>query len=173
MAGARRLHHLHDGAIGVPWFPALIVAASLLAAMPTISHAGGKHVAPVDDPLIKKVCGECHMAFPPGLLPGRSWSALMRDLSDHFGDEIVLPAAQATQIEAYLVSQAGDAAAGRGLRDFMRWVAPTGVPRRITENPAFLREHDFPDRVWRNPKVVTKSNCPACHAGASQGWFDD
>lgn len=154
-------------------FPALIVAACLLAAMPAISHAGGKYVAPVDDPLTKKVCGECHMAFPPGFLPGRSWSALMRDLSDHFGEEVILPAEQAAQIETYLVSHAGDAGSGRGLREFMRWVAPDGVPRRITENPAFLREHDFPDRVWRDPKVVTKSNCQACHAGADRGWFDD
>ena len=67
---------------------ALIVAACLLATMPAISHAGGKYVAPVDDPLTKKVCGECHMAFPPGFLPGRSWSALMRDMSDHFGEDV-------------------------------------------------------------------------------------
>jgi hypothetical protein len=98
---------------------------------------------------------------------------LMRDLSDHFGEEVILPAEQVAQIETYLVSHGGDAGTGRGLREFMRWVAPDGVPRRITENPAFLREHDFPDRVWRDPKVVTKSNCQACHTGADRGWFDD
>ncbi|WP_300304106.1 cytochrome C [Ferrovibrio sp.] len=151
----------------------MALAAILLAGLPAVSQAGGKQVAPVADPLTQKVCGECHLAFPPGFLPARSWSALMADLSDHFGEEIVLPAGQAAQIEAYLVSHAGDAPGGGGLREFMRWVAPTGIPRRITENPAFLREHDFPDRVWRDPKVVTRSNCLACHPGASRGWFDD
>jgi len=27
--------------------------------------------------------------------------------------------------------------------------------------------------VWKDPKVVTKSNCPACHVQAGVGNFDD
>ena len=34
-------------------------------------------------------------------------------------------------------------------------------------------KHRFADKVWKDPKVVTKSNCPACHRGADQGWYED
>ncbi|MCW0235366.1 MAG: diheme cytochrome c [Ferrovibrio sp.] len=150
---------------------ALAILLQVMAVMDAL--AGSKYLPPVTDALTRKACGECHMPFPPGFLPGRSWSALMGGLDDHFGEDAALPPEQAAQIEAYLVQNASNGPNGRGLRDFMRWVAPAGTPQRITENPAFLREHDFPDRVWRDPKVVTKSNCLACHPRADQGWFDD
>lgn len=136
------------------------------------ARAGGKKIPPVSDPLTAKVCGDCHMAFPPGFLPARSWVAIMAGLDDHFGDDASLPADQAGKIGAYLTDHASDAPNGGGLREFIRWVAPGGTPRRITENPAFLDEHDFPEHVWRAPDVVTRSNCPACHLGANRGWFD-
>jgi len=149
---------------------ALMLLAGL-AASPDLQ--AGQRVAPVTDPLVQKACGECHMAFPPAFLPARSWAALLDDPANHFGEDITLPAEPAAQIRAYLVGHAGDAPGGQGLRTYMRWLAPAGTPRRITENPAFLREHDFAPQVWQDPKVVTKSNCLACHAGAAQGWFDD
>lgn len=48
-----------------------------------------------------------------------------------------------------------------------------GTPQRITETPDLTREHRFPDRVWKDPRVVTKSNCLACHPGAVEGQYDD
>lgn len=57
---------------------------------------------------------------------------------------------------------------------YMQWVAPGGTPQRITENPDFQRKHRrISDQTWKDPKVVTKSNCSACHRGADQGWFED
>lgn len=157
--------------MGQFWMPGAL--GLLVLIFSTAGHAGGKFVAPVTDAATQKACGECHTAFPPGLLPARSWAALLDDLSDHFGEDASLSMDQAAHIKDYLVTHAGDAPGGQGLREFMRWVAPSGKPRRITENPAFLRKHDFPARVWQAPDVVTKSNCQACHAGAAQGWLDD
>ena len=51
----------------------------------------GPEVAPVSDALYAQECGSCHMAYPPGLLPGRSWQRLMGNLADHFGDNAELP----------------------------------------------------------------------------------
>src|SRR5690606_9812425 len=152
----------------------LWLLAILILAYPGIdARAGGKTLPPVADPLVANLCGECHMAFPPGFLPARSWTAIMATLDDHFGEDATRPGDQARAVEAYLTDHAGDAPGGGGLREFMRWVAPGGVPRRITDNPAFLREHDFPERVWQRPEVVTRSNCPACHRRADRGLFDD
>ncbi|MGD9885604.1 MAG: hypothetical protein AB7U95_36445 [Reyranella sp.] len=55
---------------------------------------------------------------------------------------------------------------------YMRWVAPDGTPLRLTENPAFLRKHRFPESVWKDPKVVTRSNCLACHTDAGAGRYE-
>jgi hypothetical protein len=149
----------------------LALATVLAATSPAL--AGDDWVPPVKDQLVKKECGACHMAFQPAFLPARSWAKMMDTLSDHFGEDASLPADKAQLIRTYLTANAGDVD-GRGrARKYMRWVAPDGAPQRITENPDFLRKHNLPDKVWKDPKVVTKSNCPACHRGADQGYYED
>lgn len=139
-----------------------------LAAAP--AAADDDWVPPVSDPLTRKECGACHMAFQPAFLPARSWSRMMDELADHFGDDASLPPGQAAAIRSYLVRNAGDTT-GRGKQ--VRRIPANAAPQRITETPSFLREHRFPDAVWRRPDVVVKSNCPACHKAAEQGWYDD
>jgi mono/diheme cytochrome c family protein len=34
-------------------------------------------------PLYKQECAACHMAYPPGLLPARSWTRIMSGLDKH------------------------------------------------------------------------------------------
>ncbi|MEQ9491002.1 MAG: cytochrome C [Alphaproteobacteria bacterium] len=130
-------------------------------------------VPPVTNKLVQKECGSCHMAFQPAFLPARSWDHMMNTLSDHFGEDASLPEAQVAKIRAYLTKNAGDVKRQGLAREYMQWVAADGVPQKITENPAFLREHNFPGRIWNDPKVVTKSNCLACHAQAENGNYDD
>jgi hypothetical protein len=129
-----------------------------LAALPTL--AGDHRVAPVRDALVQKECGQCHMAFQPGLLPAASWGRMMDNLADHFGDNATLPAEKGAAIRSYLMANGGRDRRG-------------DTPARITEARWFTHEHNFPDRVWKRPEVVTKSNCPACHQGAEQGLYDD
>lgn len=147
---------------------AAVAVAGLLAA----AAQAEDRVPPVTDPLVRQECGSCHMVFPAGLLPARSWHRLVESRADHFGEDLALPATTAELIAGYLAANAGDTA-GSGLgRKYMRWVKPDGTPIRITENPAFLRKHPFPDTTWSDPQVVTRSNCLACHAGADAGDFD-
>ena len=50
------------------------IAVALLMTAAAIAVAdGGERVPPVTDPVVKKECGSCHMAFPPHFLPRRSW----------------------------------------------------------------------------------------------------
>ncbi len=138
------------------------------------THASAdERVPPITDRLVQKECGSCHMAFQPAFLPARSWDHIMNTLSDHFGEDASLPDTQVAAIRAYLTKNAGDVTRQGIARKYMRWVDADGVPQKITENPAFLREHDFPDRVWKDPKVLTKSNCLACHTQAESGNYDD
>lgn len=147
------------------------LAAVLLAASP--AGAGDDWVPPVTDPLVREECGACHMAFQAAFLPARSWNRMMDTLADHFGEDASLPPDKTEAIRGYLTAHAGDVVTSSGTRKFMRWIAPGGTPQRITENPAFEREHRFAEAVWKDPKVVTKSNCLACHLGADQGWYED
>jgi len=147
----------------------MILTAALMTAFPAIAD---DRVPPVTDPVVIKECGSCHMPFQPVFLPARSWSALLQGLGDHFGEDATLPPETVGIISAYMTADAGDVT-GQGVgRKFMRWVAPGSTPNRITENPAFLKEHNFPDPVWKDPKVVTKSNCLACHPAAASGRFE-
>jgi hypothetical protein len=52
-----------------------------------------ERVPPVTHAATLKECGECHMAYQPGLLPAASWNRIMDGLADHFGENAsVLPA---------------------------------------------------------------------------------
>ncbi|MGE5476016.1 MAG: diheme cytochrome c [Bacteroidales bacterium] len=153
---------------------ATLALAFALSAAALPAAAGDDWVPPITDPLVQKECGSCHMAFQPAFLPARSWNRMMDELADHFGEDASLPADKAKQIRDYLTANAGDVVTKGRARKYMQWVAPGGTPQRITENPDFERKHRrIPERAWKDPKVLTKSNCPACHVAADKGYYED
>jgi hypothetical protein len=152
------------------------IVASLLVAVVAIGHAGAdERIAPVADPVVKKECGSCHMAFSPQLLPRRSWQKLVETLSDHFGENASLGEAQRKTVLEYLLANAADGPrAGSEGRKFGASIPSALTPLRITEVPRWVREHRKvgADR-WGDPSVKSKANCPACHKGAEQGIYED
>jgi hypothetical protein len=149
--------------------PILLAAGLLLLSAP----AWADRVAPITDAVTLKACGECHMAFQPDFLPARSWTRIMETLGDHYGDSATMAPDKADHIRRVLEQGAGDRVGGKVASRFMRWVAPGAAPLRSTANPAFLRKHDFPDREWKRPEVMTKSNCVACHKLAERGDYEE
>lgn len=150
--------------------PALLTLLTLLAAAPALAD---DWVPPVTDALVQKECGSCHMAFQPAFLPARSWDKTMDTLSNHFGDDIRLEPSVARSIRLTLINGAGDRD-GRGLgRKSMRGIRDDQTPLTITETPYFIRKHRLDPAAWKNPKVLTKSNCPACHHGAERGLYEE
>lgn len=130
-------------------------------------------VAPASDPAYLRECGECHLAYPPGLLPARSWQAIMDGLEDHFGDNAGLDAATQRQLLDYLTQNSADHADYPLSRKIARQLAAGDAPLRISELPFFRREHDelTPAMVVDNPEVGSFSRCAACHRQAGQGSF--
>jgi Dihaem cytochrome c len=103
-------------------------------------------------------CGSCHLAFPPEMLPGRSWTALLSGLDDHFGQVAGIDAPTRQRLEPWLLSNAGPEA--------------PGTPLRITGLRWWVRKHDeVPAAVYRRSTVTSPANCGACHPGANQGAF--
>ena len=132
-------------------------------------------VAPVENQLYKDECGSCHMAYPPGLLPKRSWEKLMGGLSDHFGDNAEMDASRQAQITAYLVNNSAESSNYRRSRKISDSVATKDTPLRISEVGYIRRKHEeIPQRLIKtNKDVGSLSNCDACHQQALQGSFSE
>lgn len=54
----------------------------------------------------KTECTSCHMAYPPGLLPEKSWIKIMNGLDKHFGEDASLSEADKKEVLEYLVAGA-------------------------------------------------------------------
>jgi hypothetical protein len=155
----------------------LAAVAMLLAGAITAVRAGGKgpdfdmpaHAA------YQKECGACHLAYPPGLLPARSWGKLLGGLSDHFGDDAELDAATLTSIHQHLAAHAADRGGSRRAPKILNMLPPDDTPLRFTATRYFQRKHqDIPARLAKdNPQVGSFARCETCHREAAQGWFDD
>ena len=134
----------------------LVSALMLLAGAAAASEF--ERVPPVRDAAMLKECGECHMAFQPALLPAASWSRIMSDLPNHFGEDASLPDRLAGEIRAYLTANAGPGDPGL---------------TRITEQSWWQRKHRKRSIAWDRPEVSSKANCEACHPAAAKGLYDD
>ena len=109
-------------------------------------------------------CGECHVAYPPMMLPASSWRAVMEDLSHHFGVDASLDPQTRAEITDFLIKHAG--------REPSRTTEPL---LRITETRWFKDEHqeELPASIWQHPQVKSAANCEACHVQAAQGDYDE
>lgn len=115
---------------------------------------------PLSKPYLAE-CGTCHLAFPPSMLPARSWKALLAGLDDHFGQNAEVDAATRTQLESWLVANAG--------RD-----VPGPTPLRITTLRWWRSEHDeIAPATFQRKAVMSPANCAACHPGANEGAFGE
>ena len=132
-------------------------------------------VAPVQSPIYKEECSSCHMAYPPGLLPARSWKKIMAGLDDHFGDNAELDAETSNNISKFLVANSADESDYRRSRKIMRSLGNNDAPIRISETPYIKHEHDeIPDKlIKQNKKVNSLAHCNACHKKAEQGLYDE
>lgn len=129
------------------------------------AHADGGRPMPANPPAAyTQECASCHLAYPPGLLPARSWQRLMSSLDRHYGSDASLDAATLQQLSGWLQTHAGTS----------KRVSDMPPQDRITRSVWFERKHRRIDpAVWRLPSVKGAANCAACHAEADRGVFDD
>jgi hypothetical protein len=110
-------------------------------------------------------CGDCHMAYPPDMLSKESWSVLMTNLEDHFGDNAELDAETAGEIGRFLERHGARTMDG----------VQSSKPARISDTRWFrAQHHEIPARmVKNNPGVKSFSRCEACHTRAAEGRFNE
>ncbi|HXU94651.1 MAG TPA: diheme cytochrome c [Gallionella sp.] len=136
-----------------------------------------KEVKPVDNKTWKEECGSCHMAYPPGLLPSKSWEKLLNEkaLGDHFGDDASLDEETLKEIRDYALANAADKSWYKRSRKIALATEKGEAPLRITEVRYIKRKHhEIPEKMIKgNKDVKSLSFCNACHTKAEEGTFDN
>lgn len=148
-----------------PLRPAPLSALLLaLLALAPAARADGPLMPLQVPPAYTQECGACHTAYPPALLPARSWKRLMGGLEQHYGSDATLDPKTLQQLDGWLQQHAGTS----------RRAAEEPPQDRITRSAWFEREHRKVDAaVWKLPSVKSAAQCAACHGGADQGRFDE
>ena len=131
-------------------------------------------VAPVQHDDYSNECGDCHFLYQPGLLPARSWEAIMNTLDQHFGDNAELEPETMLNIKQYLINNAADKSNFKRSRQFSRTASDGEESKRITQSPYFKRQHDeVPMNIVRQKEIASLSQCDRCHTKAETGSFDE
>ncbi|GMV54682.1 MAG: hypothetical protein AMXMBFR6_04870 [Betaproteobacteria bacterium] len=144
--------------------PALFTASLGLFALGSAFADGGQIMPRTVPSAYTQECTSCHVAYPPGMLPARSWRRVMGRLDRHYGTDASLDAATVQQLGAWLQAYAGT----------YKRVEEEPPQDRITRSTWFERKHrKIGLAVWHLPSVKSAANCAACHAGALQGRFYD
>lgn len=138
------------------------------------SGGEGGGLPAVDHNAWRQECGSCHSAFPPALLPERSWRKIMDGLERHFGENASLDAATNKSITDFLAANAADRVAARRARKVAASIPAGQTPLRITATAWFERKHDeLAAAVWKQKSVGSAANCAACHRDAERGRYDE
>jgi len=165
---------------------ALLVAALLLGSGTALAEENFrqwlvnfsrlKEVQPVTNKAYQDECGSCHFAYPPGLLPGKSWVKLLDEqaLNEHFGENASLDKDTLKEISDYAIANSAEKSDFRRSRKIALATAEGEAPLRITEVRYIKRKHyDIPEKmITGNKDVKSRSYCNACHSKAEKGIFD-
>ncbi len=139
----------------------IILAAMLL--VPGAAQAATPTPTATPAQIYTKQCGACHMAYPPTLLPARSWQAVITGLQHHFGEDATLGRRDTATIATFLAENAADGPLGN--REFLRGLPPTMTPQRITDMPFWRVIHARLLRpgIGTGPGIRKAAACNRCH----------
>ena len=136
-----------------------------------------KEVKPVTNAQYQQECGDCHIAYQPGLLPSKSWAKLLTSeaLKDHFGDNAELDQATLKPIYDYAMEYAADKSYYKRSRKIALATETGEAPLRIVEVRYIKRKHkDIPEEMVKgNKDVKSLSQCNKCHTQAEKGIYDE
>jgi cytochrome b len=140
------------------------------AAVAGLSALPGRVPPATLSPRYVAACDGCHMAYPPELLPARSWVAIVATLAEHFGEDASLDAEQTGAVAAYLRANAAERWDTLAAHLF-RPADPTR-PTMISATPGWRQVHRrIPAATFAAKAVGSASACDACHRDAASGRF--
>jgi cytochrome b len=177
VTGRKRAFPPADGAPPArarPLTTAAILAVGFLVGAAGVEHFAARPGFGVPPVTLNKTyvadCSGCHMAYAPELLPASSWTAIMADLANHFGEDASLGARATAAITAYLRANAAEH--WDTLPAHLFRVVDPAKPGMISATPGWRRMHRrIPHSVFGAQPVGSPANCGACHADATSGRF--
>lgn len=129
---------------------------------------------PIDNAAYRQECSSCHFLYQPGLLPKRSWEALLKNTGKHFGEDLGLDEKIVMEITGYLTANSAERSRTEWSRKILDSLRKTEAPLRITEAPYIVRKHrEVGAEVFKRPSVKSFSNCGACHTRGADGDFEE
>ncbi len=127
-----------------------------------------------DNPVWREVCGECHLAFHPTLLPARAWQKMLDEQETHFDEDLSLDNEVILELRTFLTENASEKGLTEAAHKINMSIPRGNIPLRITETQYWKEKHrDIAKAYWELEEVGSPSNCEACHHDANQGWFED
>ncbi|WP_078461316.1 hypothetical protein [Solemya velum gill symbiont] len=115
-----------------------------------------------------KLCGSCHFAYQPGLLPALSWEQIIFNFDNHFGVNLNLSPVDKRTMARYLL----DNSAGHVNDDISNKILQSfnyeGIVNRITQTPYFVDKHS---QFNSSVNSVSVGQCDGCHQNAMQGKY--
>ncbi|MEW5734395.1 MAG: cytochrome C [Thermodesulfobacteriota bacterium] len=133
----------------------------------------GHSAASVTNPTYEEVCGSCHFAYQPWLLPSASWKKILAGAEDHYGNAIQMDGGQEKEVAGFLLANAADKSSNKRSKKILKSLDGQ-VPLRITDVPYIAKKHhDLSRAILARPSIAGLQNCSACHRTAPQGVYDD
>lgn len=121
----------------------------------------------------KHECGACHIAFPPNILPAKSWKNMISTLDDHFGDFAGCDEQSRIEIENFLLKNSAEKTLDEAAVKFLDTI-DNKDPLRVTATGYWKKKHDdIKPEVYKHATITSKLNCTACHKWAEYGSFED
>lgn len=138
------------------------------------SPVPGSDIAPARNEVYIEECGACHVAFPPGLMPQRSWEVIVDGFADHFGEELEFDDEVIASLRKYLINNAADRSKYPRSVLIMQYLRDDLTPTRVMDVPYIKRKHSqIPrDALEKNANVRSFANCDACHSRVEAGSFN-
>ncbi len=156
----------------------LLVSLAVAADGRFVNYLFGKRgVKPVNNQLYTDECGQCHMAYQPGLLPVRSWERILspQKLANHFEEELEIGEKTRNILLSYVIRDSKLYAEYRRSRKIVNSIPENETPIQISQTAYITHKHrKIPtEYIQGNSEVESLGNCEACHQDAQKGIYND
>ncbi len=120
-----------------------------------------------------KECGSCHITYPPFLLPKSSWTLMMSDLENHFGDDASIDKETNLSILSFLNENSAETSSQKAAFKILKSLKENNSTIAITKTPYWEKKHRKIEKdVFANVKIKSKANCKACHTDIENGLIE-
>ncbi len=132
-------------------------------------HESGKPgITTVKFQQYNELCGGCHFAYQPGLLPAISWEKVIADLAEHFGTQLRLSPVEKREMTRFLLNNSAGHVNDDISNNILQSFNYTSIVKRITQTPYFIERHSQFDSGISS---ASAGACDTCHQDAVQGRY--